>query len=329
MKLFPTLALGLAMAVCALAEDPTPESLFHEGWYKETGLKDLDGAIATYERVVSRAREAEEYAARAQFQIGVCLEKMGKAEQAQAAFQRVVDGYAGQKDWVEKAKEHMKGAAVTPPMNPDGTPAPPRDASDAVLATMKSTKISLNFTEAPLEDVLAFYRDIARINILLDKKVEKPEELKVTLRVEEIPFDSALDLAVKMLDLDWCVEDGVVIVTTPEDAKSRGKKAEKPAEGRDPEWEVAIMRKLETTKIDLDFTDASLEDVVDFLREYSGINIEIDGKLRADGTLAKKLTIQLRDVTLKTALKLMLSQYGLTSACENHVLLIKRDAKPK
>ncbi len=316
MRFIPTFALGLAMAVCAFADDPTPESLFHEGWYKETGLKDLDGAIATYEKVVSRAKEAEEYAARAQFQIGVCLEKLGKADQAQAAFQHVVDAYPQQKEWVEKAKEHVKGAPKTPEA--------PASETDVVLEKLKAIKVSVNFTDAPLQDVLMFYREVARLNIVLDKKVEKPEGLMVTLRVDDIPFDSALDLAVKMLELDWCVEDGVVIVTTPEDAKSRGKQAKAPAVERDPEWELAIQRKLETTKIDIDFTDTQLEDIVDFLREYSGINIEMDGKLRADGTLAKKITFQLHDVTLKTALKLLLDQYGLTSAYENHVLLIKR-----
>lgn len=310
------LALPLVLAEPACwADDATPESLFHEGWYKETGLKDMEGAIASYKQVVARAKEAEAYAARAQFQIGVCLEKMGKAAEAQAAFKKVAEGYPEQKEWVDQAKERLAGEVEAP-----------KDASDDVLAKVKATKISLNFTEAPITDVLMFYREFTQINFLLDARVKKPEALTVTLRVNELPFDQALDLSLRMLDLGWCVEEGVIVVSTKEGIAERAEKGKRPVESDADaaEWKAEMRHTLETTRIDLDFTDATLEDIVCFLREFSRVNIEIDQKVREDGTPEKQITFQLRDVTLKTALKLLLDQYGLRSEYVNHVLLIRR-----
>lgn len=302
------------------AEDPTPESLFHEGWYKETGLKDLEGAIDAYEKVVERSKEAEAYAARAQFQIGVCLEKMGKGEEAQAAYKKVLDLYPEQQEWAGKAKEKLAGAKETP-----------KDPTDQVIDKVRKTQISLNFQDAPLTDVLMFYREFTRINIILDAEVATPEDILVTMHVDNLPFDQALDLSLKMHDLDWCVEDGVVIVSTKEAIAKREEARKKPAESDADAaaWRAEMQRVMENTRIDLDFTDATLEDIIGFFREYARVNMEIDPAVRADGTSEKKVTLQLRDVTMKTALTLLCKQYGLTFEYVNHVILIKREGTPR
>ena len=319
MRTWMPIALAVALALPLVADDATPESLFHEGWYKETGLKDMEGAIASYEQVVARAKEAEAYAARAQYQIGVCLEKLGKAAESKAAFQKVSERYPEQKEWVDKAKERLAGEVE----KPKDVDVP----SDFVLEKVKATKVSLNFTDAPLTDVLMFYREFTSINIVLDAAVAKADELRVTMRVNDLPFDQALDLSLKMLDLDWCVDEGVIVVSTKAGIAKRAEARKKPAESdADAEkWKAEMQRVLENTRIDLDFTEASLEDIVGFLREYSRLNIEIDQEVREDGTPEKETTLQLRDVTLKTALKLLLDQYGLTYEYVNHVLLIRRD----
>lgn len=313
--------VALAVAAFALADDPTPEDLFHEGWYKETGQKDLEGAIAAYEKVVSRAKEAEAYAARAQFQIGVCLEKMGRAAEARKAFQKVVDGWPAQKEWADKAKERLAGAREEEET--------PEDPNEAVLDKMKRTKTSVNFTDAPLPDVLAFFREFSDLNLVLDVRVEKPEAKSVTFRVQDIEFDHVLDLVLKMLELDWCVDDGVIIVSTKEGIAARREARKKPVE---PEadaaaWKAEMQRVLDTAKIDLDFTDATLEDIVGFFREYAQLNVEFDAKLREDGTCDRKMTLQLRNVSIGTAIKVVLDQVGLTTEMVNHVLLIRRPAE--
>ncbi len=323
MRTWMPFALAVALALPLVADDATPESLFHEGWYKETGLKDMEGAIASYEQVVARSKEAEAYAARAQYQIGVCLEKMGKAAEAKAAFEKVAAAYPDQKEWVEKANEKLAGEAETPRGEDHAT--------EAVLRKMTATRISLNFVEAPLADVLMFYREFSGINMILDAEVSKPEEKMITFRVDELPFDQALDLTLKMVDLDWCVDEGVIVVSTKDGIAKRAESRKKPVESDADAaaWKAEMQRVLENTRIDLDFTDASLEDIIGFLREFSRINIEIDQKVREDGTAEKKITFQLRDMPLKSTLKLLLDQYELTYELVNHVLLIRRDESPR
>lgn len=315
MKTRMTFALACALALPLLADDSTPESLFHEGWYKETGLKDLEGAIAAYQQVVARAKEGEAYAARAQYQIGVCFEKMGDAEEAKIAFQKVVELYPEQREWVNKAREKLAGVAEAP-----------NDPTEQVLAKVQSLNISVNFADAPLTDVLAFYREFTGINVVLDAAVTKPEERMVTFRVERLPFGQALDLTLKMLDLDWCVEEGCVIVSTKEAIAKRADARKKPSESEADvaAWKAELQKVLENTKVDLDFTDASLEDIIGFIRDFSRLNIEIDQELREDGSTERRITLQLREVTLKSALKLLLDQHGLTYDFVNRVILIRR-----
>lgn len=311
MRTWMPFALAAALALPAIADEPTPESLFHEGWSKETELKDLEGAISSYKQAVARAREEERYAARAQYQIGVCLEKMGKAEEARAAFQEVVKLYPEQKEWVDKANKKLK----------------PDETSETVLKKLQTLNISLDFNDAPFPDVVTYFREFAQVNMILDAAVEKADKMRVTIEVDNIPFVSALTLTVKMLELDWCVEKGVVIVSTKAGVEKREEARRAPSDGDEEEaaWKAELERTIESQKLDLDFTDATLEDIIGFIREHAKMNIVLDPKLRSDGTTQKKMTLQLRDVTLKSALKLTLDQLGLTYELSNHVLLITRD----
>ncbi|GEM_PF-3595108 len=98
--------------------------------------------------------------------------------------------------------------------------------------------------------------------------------------------------------------------------------------GKSDEDVAAIQRVLDTTKIDLDFTDASLEDIIGFIREYAKINIEIDQKVREQGWAEKKITFQMREAVLRNVLNLLLRQYGLGYVFDHRVLLITKPRKP-
>ncbi len=89
----------------------------------------------------------------------------------------------------------------------------------------------------------------------------------------------------------------------------------------DPET-APIAKILDETKIDLDFTDAALEDVVGFIREYARINIEIDQRVRELGLAEKKTTVNLKAVSVRSALKTVLGAYGLSFLFDRSVLLI-------
>jgi type II secretory pathway component GspD/PulD (secretin) len=85
---------------------------------------------------------------------------------------------------------------------------------------------------------------------------------------------------------------------------------------------LAMKTKLESTTIDLDFTDSTLYDIVDFIVEFAKINIVIAQVVRRDGIPDKKISFSVQDLKLKHVLRLLLQQYDLGYTFENRVLLI-------
>jgi type II secretory pathway component GspD/PulD (secretin) len=65
--------------------------------------------------------------------------------------------------------------------------------------------------------------------------------------------------------------------------------------------------KLNNIKVTLDFTNAPLDQVVDYLREISGLNIFVDSKVR-DKQLV--ITMKVQELTLKSIFSLMLKPHN-------------------
>ncbi len=86
---------------------------------------------------------------------------------------------------------------------------------------------------------------------------------------------------------------------------------------------LAIKNKLDNLKIELDFQEAGLEDVVEFIRQFSGISIVIDQAVRGDtAIMEKKISFKVKDLVLANVLKLLLGQYGLAYTFKEKVLFI-------
>ena len=79
--------------------------LFQKALAKERAEGNLEEAIALYQKVVEESKN-ESLAAKAQLRIGICYEKLGKQE-AQKAYQKVIDNYPQQLDSVKTAKEKL------------------------------------------------------------------------------------------------------------------------------------------------------------------------------------------------------------------------------
>jgi len=79
--------------------------LFQKALAKERAEGNLEEAIALYQKVIKEASD-DSLAAKAQLRIGICYEKLGKQE-AQKAYQMVIDNYPQQTDTVKAAKEKL------------------------------------------------------------------------------------------------------------------------------------------------------------------------------------------------------------------------------
>ena len=85
-----------------------------------------------------------------------------------------------------------------------------------------SKRIDIAFVETPLKDVLAYLQDLTHIPIHLRKKTLDEAgisaESAVTLQFTQIRLSTALDLILDDLQLVYYDKDGLLVITTPEDA---------------------------------------------------------------------------------------------------------------
>ena len=106
------LALLLLLVVCLFCSTTTTSSqqssgeLFEKALYAEEVEGELEKALEIYQTIIREYPDNRPIAAKAQFHIGLCYEKLG-LEQAQKAYREVVNNYPDQHDEVTKAKERL------------------------------------------------------------------------------------------------------------------------------------------------------------------------------------------------------------------------------
>ncbi len=90
---------------------------------------------------------------------------------------------------------------------------------------------------------------------------------------------------------------------------------------------LAIQRKLDTMKIDMSFENSKLEDILAFIRDFTGLNILLDASMRDKVDLEKAITFKVKDLVLKNVLKLLLSQFGLDYRITEEKVVLLTDPK--
>ncbi|HLY73606.1 MAG TPA: hypothetical protein VKU80_05765 [Planctomycetota bacterium] len=81
------------------------------------------------------------------------------------------------------------------------------------------------------------------------------------------------------------------------------------------------VRKLETLRISVDFENVKLPEAVDYLRDVSGLNLVVLPKaMERDGDASIRLKV--KDLSVKSVLKLLLGSRGLTVAYRDGALVI-------
>lgn len=84
-----------------------------------------------------------------------------------------------------------------------------------------------------------------------------------------------------------------------------------------------VLNKLNNQRLSVDFQNTSLEDAIGFIRDFSGLNLHIDAGVHENLTEDQlKVTLKVKDLLLKSVLKLMLGQRGLSAMYREGVLLI-------
>jgi hypothetical protein len=80
-------------------------------------------------------------------------------------------------------------------------------------------------------------------------------------------------------------------------------------------------------KIDLAFENTKLEDILSFIRDFSGINLLLDAEVRDRVDPDQTLTFKTKDLTLKGVLKLLLARFDLDYVITEERVLLLTDPK--
>ena len=91
----------------------------------------------------------------------------------------------------------------------------PEEAS-LVLGAKAKQKVTLDFKEADLRDVIKQLHDWTGINIVLDESILEGVEPTLTIYLTDVSFLEALEYVIKAKGLAYRVEKGVIFISTPE-----------------------------------------------------------------------------------------------------------------
>jgi len=100
------------------------------------------------------------------------------------------------------------------------------------------------------------------------------------------------------------------------------------AHGRQDSTRAEYESKVNNIKATLDFSNAPLDSVVDYLREISGLNIFVDSKVRDKAIV---VTLKVNEISLKSIFGLMLKPHGCDVMFKDGVLMLmtKEDVADK
>jgi type IV pilus secretin PilQ/predicted competence protein len=127
--------------------------------------------------------------------------------------------------------------------------------------------ISLDFKDGDLQDIFRLFADISGLNVVVNPGVSG----KVTLKLNEVPWDQALDLILKANGLGYTLEDNVIRIAKLSDLQA----------------EETALRKLQEEK-------ALTGTLVDYTRSLSYAKAaELQQVLRAAGALSARGSITL------------------------------------
>jgi hypothetical protein len=104
--------------------------------------------------------------------------------------------------------------------------AGPRDSARALLNTLQTRRISIDFDKASLDDFVKYIRAASGINIVvMQKQIEKDggdiEGIEITLKVNDVKLIDALRLVVETNDLGLAIKRNVLLVTSKRAARGK------------------------------------------------------------------------------------------------------------
>jgi len=235
-----------------------------------------------------------------------------------------------------QATPFEQGAAADPSAPPHAFDAYMSRCA-AVREKWAKTKVSLNFSDTTLVNVLAEFLGTYGLEVLLDAGIDG-NDCTVTFKVEELAADQAIDLIAKMADMQFVISESgeAWLVRKGEGAKhqppyvadleamlriARLVRADLVETPPNPE-EAALRERLNKEYLDVDMSDSSAYDVLDHIQEHAKMNIVISAVLRKEWKTVPLLTVHSKGGTLARVFDAYCEAGGFAWGLEQGVVLI-------
>ncbi|HVX60405.1 MAG TPA: von Willebrand factor type A domain-containing protein [Pirellulales bacterium] len=196
-----------------------------------------------------------------------------------------------------------------------------KQSSEQVQQSLRQ-QIDPRFREMPLAKIADEISKLLKAEIHFDPQgldaAGVTTDTPVTLELsQEISIKSALKLILWPLHLDYVIEGNKIKITSEMFVGASSN-------------ETQIMAALDDTT-ELDFVDQPLSDVIEYLRERHGVEIQVDGEVLADSGVGVEtpITRSAKGITLRSALRQVLEEKEWTYLICGKVLMITSNAKAK
>ena len=195
---------------------------------------------------------------------------------------------------------------------------------------------TFNFDDTPLEDVIVQIKDMHHIEVELDESAFRDEmfsseEVTFDINISGVTLRSALNRMLKNEYLSFVIQDECIFITTKTKADESFKNSEHIRQlflsmdnsviNQHEEQLMQLLKK----NVSFNFSDEPLPDVINRVNQMYKLDIQIDHSALKDEMIDPEellVNIDISDVTLRSALKRILSGWNMTFVIADECILV-------
>ncbi len=200
-----------------------------------------------------------------------------------------------------------------------------RRAKQHRLKTIQELKrpVTLDFAKTPFRDVIAFLRDFTGLSIQLSPSVGAAKNCPITLKVQDMPLDKALDFITQFAGVSYRVVDGMIVMGK---WKGDDREARLAVDSLDAPAFKKLVALLDRP-VTLHFHDTPLSDVTAFLGEsiLKETNLVLDSRGLPEPM--RRVSLKTNAAPLADTLDLLCRQYGLRAQIVGAALVFSTDPR--
>jgi type II secretory pathway component GspD/PulD (secretin) len=183
---------------------------------------------------------------------------------------------------------------------------------DEVRKTIESRRVTINFPDTGIADIVLFLQDITGLTFLLDPAIDP--EARVTLKVRDMTLASALDHIVAALGPDAVREVwlGTVYISS--------RKAPKPVPP-EPDLPEERRKALREKKVTVNFAETPIADAAQFLSDIQG---EGGVRVAVAAGVEGKVDLRMKSAPLGDVLAVICRLHGLVAARDGDGIVLRK-----